>query len=183
MRKVIFGGACSLDGFFAREDGAVDWLRWSDDVQRIMAEMWPRFDVMLMGRRTWETSMEQFSEEDLEKARSAHKGMKEYVFSRTLPAGVAKGGYEIVNSDPGEFVRELQQQPGKDIMVMGGGDLACSLFEAGVIDEVGFNIQPVMLGSGIPVFHKMSRQIDLELVECRQLKLGCVYVYYKVRTA
>lgn len=181
MRKVIFGGASSLDNYFARKDGAVDWLKWSDDVQKIMAEMWPRFDVMLMGRKTWEHAMKQFSEEDLEKARAAHSGMKEYVFSRTLPAGEAKGGYEIVNSDAGEFVRELKTQPGKDIMLMGGGELAKSLFEAGEIDEIGFNIQPVLLGSGIPLFHEMSRQVDLELVECKALKHGCVYVYYKVK--
>jgi dihydrofolate reductase len=178
MRKVIFGGACSLDGYFAREDGAVDWLRWSDDVQKIMAEMWPRFDVMVMGRKTWEHAQAQFSEEDLEKARSLKSGMKEYVFSRTLPAGGMKG-YEIVNADAAEFLRELKTQPGKDIMVMGGGELGSALLDAGVVDEIGFNIQPVLLGSGIPVWHKM-RLVDLELIECRGLKKGCVYVTYKV---
>lgn len=178
MRKIVFGGACSLDGYFAREDGAVDWLRWSDDVQKIMAEMWPRFDVMVMGRKTWEHAQKQFSAEDLEKARSLHSGMKEYVFSRTLPAGETKG-YEIVNSDAGEFVRQLKNQPGKDIMVMGGGELGSALIDAGVVDEIGFNIQPVLLGSGIPVWHKM-RQVDLELIEAKALKLGCVYVTYRV---
>jgi dihydrofolate reductase len=64
---------------------------------------------------------------------------------------------------------------------MGGGDFAKSLFEADVIDEIGFNIQPVLLGSGIPLFHEMKRQIDLELLECRALKNGCVYVLYKVK--
>lgn len=56
MRKVIFGGANSLDNFFARKDGSVDWLLFSEDVQQLMAEMWPRVDVMLMGRKTWATS-------------------------------------------------------------------------------------------------------------------------------
>jgi dihydrofolate reductase len=181
MRKVVFGGACSLDGYFARADGAVDWLRWSDYVQKIMAEMWPRFDVMVMGRKTWEHAQAQFSEEDLEKARSLHSGMKEYVFSRTLPAGEQKSGYEIVNTDAGEFVRELKKKPGKDIMVMGGGELGSALLDAGVVDEIGFNIQPVLLGSGIPVWHRMSQQVDLELIECRALKMGCVYVTYVVK--
>jgi len=180
MRKVIFGGAISLDGYFAREDGSVDWLQWSDDVQKIMAEMWPRFDCMVMGRKTWQHAQEQFSEEDLEKARSLKSGMKEYVFSRTLPAGEMKG-YEIVNADAGKFVGELKRQKGKDIMVMGGGELGCALIDAGVVDEIGFNIQPVLLGSGIPVWNLMSRQVDLDLIECRALKKGCVYVTYKVR--
>ncbi len=181
MRKVVFGGANSLDNYFARKDGSVDWLMWSDEAAEIVKDFWPRFDVMIMGRKTWFHAQEQFSEEDLEKARSLHSGMKEYVFSRTLPAGLMKGGYEIVNSDPGEFVRKLKAEEGKDIMIMGGGDLARSLFEAGVIDEVGFNIHPVLLGSGIPLFYEMSRQIDLELIECRPFKNGCVYVRYRVK--
>ena len=181
MRKVVFGGANSLDNYFARKDNSVDWLMWSDEAAEIMRDYWPRFDTMIMGRKTWAAAQEQFSEEDLEKARSLQSGMKEYVFSRTLPAGPAKGGYEIVNSDPGEFVRELKGQDGKDIMIMGGGNLARTLFEAGMIDEIGFNIHPVLLGSGVPLFYEMSRQIDLELVECRPFKNGCVYVLYKVK--
>lgn len=181
MRTVIFGGANSLDDYFAREDGSVDWLLFSEDVQQLMAEMWPRVDVMLMGRKTWAMSQEQFSEEELEEAAEMNAAFKTYVFSRTLPSGPAKGNVEIVNADAGEFIRELKEKPGKDIMVMGGGELARSLFEAGVIDEIGFNIHPVLLGSGIPLFHEMSRQIDLELVECRAMKHGCVYVYYRVK--
>jgi dihydrofolate reductase len=64
---------------------------------------------------------------------------------------------------------------------MGGGELARSLFEAGLIDEIGFNIHPILLGSGVPLFHPMGHQIDLELRECRALKSGCVYVSYRVK--
>ena len=186
MRKVIFGGAISLDNYIARADNAMDWLVWSDDVQAIMAEMWPRFDCMVMGRKTYEVSAamaegEKGREGEGEKETGKNLfGMATFVFSRTLDAG-RRGGVEFVNSDPGEFVRELKEHDGKDIMVMGGGDLAKTLFEAGVIDEIGFNIQPVLLGSGIPLYHEMSRQIDLELIECRQLKGGCVYVTYSVK--
>ena len=56
-----------------------------------------------------------------------------------------------------------------------------SLLEANVVDEIGLNIHPVLLGSGIPLFHAMKRQIDLELVECRQFKNGCVLVRYRVK--
>jgi hypothetical protein len=44
--------------------------------------------------------------------------------------------------------------------------------EAELIDEIGFNIHPVLLASGIPVFHPMSQQIDLELKECKVFKNG-----------
>ena len=181
MRKVIFGGANSLDNYFARKDHSVDWLMWSDEAADLMKDMWSRFDTMIMGRRTYTVTAEQFSKEDLEKAKELSAGMTTYVFSRTLPAGPTAGGETIMNSDPGEFVRKLKSEKGKDIVVMGGGNLARSLFEAGVIDEIGFNIHPVLLGSGIPLFYEMSRQIDLELIECRPFKNGCVYVLYRVK--
>jgi len=182
MRKVVYGGATSLDQYLARDDGGVDWLIHDAEAMEIMKEMWPRFDAMLMGRKTWTTSTKNFSKEDLEKARKMSAGMRTIVFSRTLETG-ERHGAEFVNTDAADFVREMKRETGKDIMVMGGGELAQSLFEAGVIDEVGFNIHPVLLGRGIPAFHKMSRQIDLELMDCKAMKSGCVYVYYKVKKA
>ena len=86
-----------------------------------------------------------------------------------------------MSEDAASFVRRLKEEDGKDICVMGGGVLAKSLFEAGLIDEVGLNIHPVLLGSGIPLFYEMPRQIDLELVKCQQLSNGCVVVTYRTK--
>jgi len=86
-----------------------------------------------------------------------------------------------VSTDAGEFVRELKRQPGKGICVMGGGELACSLFEAGVIDEVGLNIHPVLLGSGVPLFRDAGKRIPLELTESRVIEGGCVFSNYRVK--
>jgi dihydrofolate reductase len=180
MRKVVFGGANSLDNFIARPDGAVDWLMWGDEAAEIMKEFWAKFDTIVMGRKTWDVAQAN-APKPKKKTKKAdpYGGMKTYVFSRTLEAG-EQDGVTVVNTDPGEFVRELKQQAGKEICVMGGGELGRNLFEAGVIDEIGFNIHPVLLGSGVPLFHQMSRQIDLELIECRPFKNGCVYVLYRV---
>jgi dihydrofolate reductase len=78
-------------------------------------------------------------------------------------------------------VRRLKAAPGKDISVFGGGDFARSLFEAGVIDEVGLNIHPVLLGSGVPLFQDPGRRIDLELMENRRMEGGCILALYRVR--
>jgi len=56
-----------------------------------------------------------------------------------------------------------------------------SLFEAGLIGEIGFNIHPVLLGAGVPLFHPMSRPINLELRECRAFKNGRVHVTYQIK--
>jgi len=183
MRKVTFGGANSLDNFIARPDGAVDWLLWDDEVNEVMSEYWPKIDTIVMGRKTWDVAMESTSKSKAEKKKQAdlYKGIKTYVFSRTLEAGEQDGAI-ILNDDPGKFVRELKKQDGKEICIMGGGDLARDLLEAGVIDEIGFNIHPVLLGRGVPLFHSMSRQVDLELIDCRRFKNGCVYVLYRVKS-
>lgn len=93
-----------------------------------------------------------------------------------------KCGVEIVGEDAVKFVRKLKNQEGKDIFVMGGGLLAKPLFEAKLIDEVGVNIHPVLLGSGILLFHEVSHQIDLELIECRAFKNGCASITYRVKS-
>jgi len=181
MRKVTFGGANSLDNYIARPDGAVDWLLWSDEAGEIMKEFWANIDTMVMGRKTWDIAQAMSPKtKKKKKAANPYGNLKTYVFSRTLEAG-EQDGVIIMNDDPGAFVRDLKKQEGKDICIMGGGELARDLFEAGVIDEIGFNIHPVLLGSGIPVFHPLSRQIDLDLLACREFKNGCVYVTYRVR--
>lgn len=177
MRKVTFGGANSLDNYFARPDGGMDWLLWSDEVMQLMNDYWPKVDCIVMGRKTYEMALASNPPAEADD----DGGMKTYVFSRTLPAGKQPGGAEVVADGPGEFVRDLKAQDGKDICIMGGGHLARTLLEAGVIDEIGFNIHPVLLGSGVPLFYEMSRQIDLELLECKAMKNGCVYVLYRVK--
>jgi dihydrofolate reductase len=175
MRKVVFGGAISLDNFLARPDGAVDWIMWSDEAAQIMKDLWPRFDTIVMGRKTYDHSLKYAPAET-----DAATNIPTYVFSRTLPAG-KNGLLQITDADPGEFVRELKLHDGKDICIMGGGDIGRTLFEAGVIDEIGFNIHPVLLGKGIPLYYETTKQIDLELIETRQMKNGCIYVLYRVK--
>jgi dihydrofolate reductase len=176
MRKVTFGVANSLDNFIARTDHGVDWLYWSDDVTAIMKEFWKNIDTILMGRKTYEVSLKMGGGGGGE----SFPGVKSFIFSRTLKPK-AEQGVEIISEDAVAFVRGLKEQPGKDICCMGGGELAKSLFEAGLIDEISLNVHPVLLGSGIPLFLAMNRQVDLELLESRVLKGGCVLLSYRVK--
>lgn len=181
MRKVIFGGANSLDNYIARGDGSFDWIMFGEEAAELMKEMWTRFDTMVMGRKTYEAAAGGGSKKKSRKPRKNPYGnIATYVFSRTLEPG-ARDGVEFVSSDPGGFVRKLKKQKGKDICVMGGGEIGTVLLEAGVVDEIGFNIHPVLLGSGIPLFHRMKRQVGLELAECREMQNGCIYVLYRVK--
>jgi dihydrofolate reductase len=174
VRKITFGGANSLDNYIARPDHAVDWLLWGKEAAAVMKDYWKGIDTVLMGRKTYEVALQRGQ------GGFAYPGMSTYVFSSTLAANAGEG-VTIVRQDAVEFVRDLKRQKGKEICLMGGGELARPLFEAGLIDEIGFNIHPVLLGTGIPLFHPMNRQIDLELLECRAFKNGCVYVTYRVK--
>jgi len=171
-RKVTFGVASSLDNFIARPDHAVDWLQWSDEVSALTSAFWKTVDTVVMGRKSYEVAAALGT--------TAYPGVKNCVFSRTMTEA-PDARVEIVRGDAVEFMRALKAREGMGICVMGGGELARSLFEADLVDELGMNIHPVLLGSGIPLFHPMGRQIDLELIDSRVLKTGCVYVLYRVK--
>jgi dihydrofolate reductase len=179
MRKVTFGGANSLDNYFARKDDSVDWLMWSNEAASVMKDFWKTIDTVVMGRRTYEVALRMGA------GAGAYGGVKSYVFSRTMKKSDSKAGgnLEIISENAAEFVRKLKSEEGKDICVMGGGLLAKSLFEADLIDEIGFNIHPVLLGSGIPLFYEMNHQIDLELINCKPFKNGTILVSYRVKHA
>ena len=184
MRTVTYGGAVSLDGFLAGVDGSIDWLHFSKDVQQVMTDYWKDVDTILMGRKTYEVSvaMRPSSTKKPAKAKSTKRkepAMYSYVFSRTIKA-IDDPGVELVSSDAAEFVRELKQRPGKGICLMGGGELAQSLLAAGLVDEIGLNIHPSLLGSGIPTFRDPGHRIKLTLTESRQLDGGCILASYRV---
>ena len=194
MRTVTYGAACSLDGFIAGTDGAIDWLHFSKDVEQAMAQYWSTVDAVLMGRRTWEFAAAQgmggeaggepgaggdTGNGSASNEASGTPAVTTYLFSRTLSE--APPGVQLVSTDAGGFVNRLKQQSGKGICLMGGGDLAGSLFEAGAIDEISLNVHPVLLGSGIPFF-RQTRRVALELTESRTLDGGCVLMTYRVRS-
>jgi dihydrofolate reductase len=177
MRLVTYGAGCSLDGFIAGKDGNLDWLHFSKDVQAIMGAYWKTIDTILMGRKTWSHAVAQGGGGG---GGGKNNKIKTYVFSRTVKE-IPGTGVQLVSTDPGEFVLDLKQQKGKGICLMGGGELARTLFQAGAIDEVGLNIHPLLLGSGVPLFPQIGRQVSLELLESRTLDGGCVLANYRVR--
>ena len=175
MRTVTYGAATSLDGFIAGADGSLDWLHMSKDVGSIMAEFWAGIDAVLIGRKSYEAAAAQMGGKG-----GGYPGVKTYLFSRTLTRSPHKS-VELVREDAGGFVRRLKAEPGKGICVMGGGELGQSLFEADVIDEVGLNIHPILLGTGVPLFRDAGRRIALTLKESRVLAGGCVLANYAVK--
>jgi dihydrofolate reductase len=187
MRAITYGGAVSLDGFLAGVDGSIDWLHFSNDVQQVMTQFWKDIDTILMGRKTYEVSVAQRPRSAKKPAKAQGSKRKEpavrtYVFSRTLKS-LDDPGVDLVASDAAEFVRDLKRRPGKRICLMGGGELAQALLGAGLVDEIGLNIHPILLGTGIPTFRDPGHRVKLALTACRQIEGGCVLANYKVLPA
>src|SRR5689334_4239925 len=117
MRTVTYGAACSLDGFITGPDENIDWLHTSADAMEIMRRYWQDVDTIIMGRKTYDFSLSMGGGPEMPGIKAT------YVFSRTRRSG-ATAGVQVISSDPAEFVRELKQQPGKNICLLGGSELA-----------------------------------------------------------
>jgi dihydrofolate reductase len=178
MRKVHYAVANSLDNFIAREDGGADWILMDDEIMAEFPKMAEKFDAVLIGRKTY-TPIESQST-DTEQSGDGFMGIKTYVFSRTLKKPSSKK-MDFISEDACAFVRNLKNQPGKDIWLMGGGELAASLFAEDLIDEISLAVCPVLLGSGVPLFPGIKKQIDLELIEFKTYKIGVVSLSYRVK--
>ena len=104
MRKVTFGGAPSLDGYFARKDDAVDWLMWSKEAATIMSDYWKTIDTIVMGRKTYEAALKMDKGKD-----NLYSGMKTYVFSRTLKPH-KQANVEVFCGDAVQFMKRLKKR-------------------------------------------------------------------------
>jgi dihydrofolate reductase len=142
-------------------------------VRRLSGEYWTTIDTVLMGRKTYEVARAH--------GQGAYPGVTNYVFSKTMTAD-PEPNVQLVRDDPVQFVIGLKQAPGRGICVMGGGELAQTFFEADLIDEVGANIHPVILGSGVPLLRPLSHEIQLELIRWEAISGDCLYVLYRVRS-
>jgi dihydrofolate reductase len=172
MRKVVYGGAMSLDGFIAGPDGEYDWIVMDPDID--FAAMMARFDTFLIGRKTFE-AMRRMGNVD-----APNPGIKNIFCSRTLRREDCPSSMAL--SDNAEaVVRDLRNTPGKDIALFGGGELFRSLLAAGLVDELGVAVIPVLLGGGVPLLATPSDRAKLKLRRHRVYeKSGTVSLEYDI---
>jgi len=154
MRRIILNIACSLDGYIAREDGSIDWLP-TDGGDFGMKKFMDSIDTVLLGRTTYEQILT-FD------CAYPYTDKKSYVFSRN--SGENKENIEFV-SDMIDFAKKLVESPGKDIWLVGGGEIISAFLKAGLIDEIILSEIPIVIGSGIPLFKNISEDIKFDILE------------------
>jgi dihydrofolate reductase len=171
MRKVLYGGAMSLDGFIAGPNGEYDWIVMDPDID--FAEMMSQFDTFLIGRKTFEAMTRMGSDV------KSMPGTENIVCSRTLKPGDYP--HLTISADAARVVTDLRTKPGKDIALFGGGELFRSLLAAGLVDGVGVSLVPVLLGGGVPLLPPPAGRATLTLRKHRVYdKTGTVGLWYDI---
>ena len=175
-RNVIVHIGASADGFIARPDGDLDWLTSRPAPKGFygMNAFMKSIDTKVLGRKTYEASLVLGAKFDSKKERTI-------VFSRHAPPSDAPSGVEFVQEPIGQFVNQLRKQPGKDIWLMGGGDLIASFLDAHAIDKFVVSVVPVFIGDGIPLIARRDRHVPLELETVERFDDGVVQLHYRVR--
>jgi len=173
-RKIIVHIATSADGYIARPDGDIEWLTDRPAPKRFYGI--PAFertiDTKLFGRKTFDASLQM----------GAPFGGKtqNFVFSRQPPPASVPAGVEFVTESVASFASRLRQGSGKNIWMMGGGEIIASFLDAGAIDEFIISVVPVFIGDGIPLIARRHRQTPLSLRSVTPFPDGVVQVHYDV---
>ena len=173
MRKIILAVGLTLDGYIARRDGALDFLVMPKDYS--MEPLLESVDTGVMGRKTLEAGLK-MGGGSLPKSH-----MVLYVFSQSRRPG-PQDGFTYVNESPAGIVSQLRKLQGKDIWLMGGGELAREFLKADLIDELHLGIVPVLLGEGIPLFPGGFPQRDFTLIESKPYSGDMISLKYERRS-
>lgn len=176
MRKIIVNIAASADGFISRPDGGIDWL----DRPRIKGDYGlPAFmksvDTILYGRKTYDTAMKYGG------LGVFGPNITHFVFSKR--ARRPKPDVTFVKESIPAFCRKLRKKPGKNIWMMGGGQIIGAFLDAGEIDELMIHVIPVFIGEGIPLIAPRHCTIPLRLLKSRAFSDGVVGLHYAVEKA
>lgn len=172
VRKLVYHCAASVDGFIALEDGSFGcFLMEGPHVQDFIAGF-SSYDTALMGRRTYEVGL-------AAGVTNPYPMMKTYVFSRTMKES-PDVAVTLVSEDAVALVQELKQADGKDLWLVGAGDLASTLLANGLVDEICIKLNPIILGKGIPIVAKCESALSLELVSSKSYDNGVVLLSYRV---
>jgi dihydrofolate reductase len=171
-RKVIVHIATSADGYIARANGDIEWLTSRPAPKGFygMNAFMKSIDTKVLGRKTYEVSLRMGAKFDSQG--------RTIVFSHHPPPPNAPSGVEFVNDAIGPFVSRLREQPGKDIWLMGGGDIIASFLDAQAIDEFVISVAPVFIGEGIPLIARRHRHVPLELRSSERFEDGLVQLRY-----
>lgn len=172
MQTLTYQVAISVDGFVAADGGAVDAFPTTGDHVTEYIESLRGYGTVLMGRKTYDMGRA-FGVLD------PYPHLKTYVFSRTMEAS-PHPAITVVADDAAGVVRRLKAEDGPGIYLCGAGELAATLFEARLIDELILKVNPLVLGTGVPLVARLPSAVRLELRSTKVHGNGVIVTRYRV---
>jgi len=174
MLEIVYYAAASLDGFIATPDGAVDWLPpiEAEGEDYGYYDFYASVDAVLMGSTTYEHMMHQ--------APWPYAGKPCWVFSKQRRyAKSSSADVTFTAAPPERIVEEVAGLGLKRAWIVGGGKLAASFRERGLITSYGLCIVPTILGDGIPLLAPRGQPDKLMLSGCQTYPDGVVMLWYR----
>jgi dihydrofolate reductase len=188
MRNVIALMHISLDGFTAGPNGELEWAIVNEEMYADVAAALRTVDTALYGRTTYQMMESYWPTVPANPESTAHErehshwveNIQKIVFSRTLE-DVTWNNTRLVKEDIVDEVARMKHLSGGDMMIFGSPSIVHTLTQHGVIDEYRIQVNPVILGDGIPLFTDTGGRINLELLEARTFRAGVVRLHYRTR--
>lgn len=180
MRKLILLMHASMDGYVATEDGGMDWISFDDELFSDVGDITKDADAALYGRVTYDMMEGYWPNAGKQPNANAHtkqhsewyNKVTKYVVSRSQPKTGDKA--EVIGKDLREEIRNIKSQPGKNIVMIGSPSVARDLIEAGLVDEILWNLNPVILGKGIPMYPEMNDRVKMKLTKSKTYQCGVI---------
>ena len=190
MRELIVAEFITLDGVIQAPGGADEdteggfehggWtlLYWHDDIGTHFLNSLSQADTFLLGRKTWQIHGEAFEPMTGDPFADGLNNIQKYVVSTTLKSASAWRNSILINANVVETIRQLKQQPGKNILLDGSSVLAQALAQNDLIDEYSLHVYPIVLGGGKRLYPQ-GKRLDFKLVETTPLPTGVVFMRYR----
>jgi dihydrofolate reductase len=186
MRRLVLFMHTSLDGFVAGPNREMDWIHVDDEMFEYAGKQTDMADTALYGRVTyqmmesyWPTAADQpnATKHDIQHSRWYNSVIK-VVVSKTLQQENL-ANTKIISDNIAEEIKRTKQEPGKNILMFGSPSVVHLLMQDNLIDDYWLFINPLLLGTGIPLFQNIKDRINLKLLENKVFASGVVGLHYE----
>ena len=174
MRKISLFIATSLDGYIAKPDDDLSFLRLIEKEGEDYGyeEFTNTIDTLIVGRRTYDYVLEEIGPSHYD------NGQRDvYVITRTERPQV--GRTIFYTGDITELVKRLKSEKGKNIYCDGGAEIINELLKHDLIDEFIISVIPFLLGDGIKLFKDGRPEQRLEFITAKTFETGLIQLYYR----